>query len=211
MMFRTIKKTLSFFRSTPTRPASKAQSLVEFAIALPVIIMLLAGVVEFGFALNYYLSILDATRYAARQGADWSPYVTGTYTRDEVFYDNVLGESAKFLDPSLTYGGTYQGRRLALDPDIDEVIVTVYSACDGVLTFVGDDHMYGNASTVVSEADIESHLVSGSPAAGILVVEIHYSYEQVLGLPYLAPFVPDPMMLRAFSIMPLRAAEPVCP
>lgn len=207
-MFRMIKRN---FKSTHARPLAKAQSLVEFAIALPVIIILLSGVVEFGFALNYYLSILDATRYAARQGADWTPYITGTFDRDENFYDNVLGETAKFLDPSLTYGGTYQGRRLPLDPAIDEVVVSVYSSCNGSLTLVGDDHMYGNATTVVGEDTIEDHLVSGSPAAGILVVEVHYSYEQVLKLPWLAPFVPDPMMLRAYSIMPLRAAEPECP
>ncbi|MBL8061743.1 MAG: pilus assembly protein [Anaerolineales bacterium] len=210
-MFNIIDKLFSFLRQNRTRLSAKAQSLVEFAIALPVILILLSGVVEFGFALNYYLSILDATRYAARQGADWSPYVAGSYTRDEVFYDNVLGESAKFLDPSLTYGSTYQGRRLALDPDLDEVVVTVYSSCNGVLTLVGNDHMYGNATTVLTEETIEDHLVGGSPAAGILVVEIHYSYEQVLGLPWLQPFVPNPMMLRAYSIMPLRAAEPICP
>lgn len=210
-MFRIIKRNLSFFKSPHTRPVSKAQSLVEFAIALPVIIILLSGVVEFGFALNFYLSILDATRYAARQGADWSPYITGTYDRDENFYDNVLGETAKFLDPSLTYGGSYQGRRLTLDPSIDEVVVSVYESCNGSLTLVGDDHMYGNAATIVGQNTIEDHLVSGSPASGILVVEVHYSYEQVLKLPWLAPFVPDPMMLRAYSIMPLRAAEPACP
>ncbi|HNB35231.1 MAG TPA: TadE/TadG family type IV pilus assembly protein [Anaerolineales bacterium] len=206
-----IKRKLSFLNTKPPRQASKAQSLVEFAITLPVIFILFTGVVEFGFALNFYLSIMDATRYAARQGADWSPYVAGSYTRDETFYDNVLGETAKFLDPSLTYGGTYQGRKLPLDPDLDDVIVSVYASCDGVITLVGNDLMYGNTTTGVSQSTIQSHLVSGSPASGILVVEVYYSYEQVLRLPWLTAFVPDPMMLRAYSIMPLRAAEPECP
>jgi len=35
---------------------------VEVAIAFPIFIMLFSGVVEFGFIINTYLSLLDATR-----------------------------------------------------------------------------------------------------------------------------------------------------
>jgi hypothetical protein len=38
---------------------------------------------------------------------------------------------------------------------------------------------------------------------------VHYNYHQVLKLPWLAPFVPDPMLLRAYTMMPIAAAEPL--
>jgi len=53
----------------------RGQSLVEIAIALPVLLILLSGMVEFGFMLNYYLSLLDATREAARLYSNFDPFL----------------------------------------------------------------------------------------------------------------------------------------
>ena len=65
---------------------SKGQSLVEFAIAFPIVIMLFAGVVEFGFILNYYLSLLDATRESARYSSNLDPFA------DPSFYSVTAGD-----------------------------------------------------------------------------------------------------------------------
>jgi Flp pilus assembly protein TadG len=46
----------------------KGQSLVEFAIILPIILLLLMGIVEFGMMLNSYLTIQNVTREGARLG-----------------------------------------------------------------------------------------------------------------------------------------------
>ena len=46
--------------------------------------------------------------------------------------------------------------------------------------------------------------------AGIVLVEVFYNYEQVLGLPWLA-MLPDPFLLHAYTIMPLSSAEPAAP
>ncbi|KAA3645655.1 MAG: pilus assembly protein [Chloroflexi bacterium] len=48
----------------------KAQSMVEIAIIFPVLLLVLTGLIEFGFMLNDYLTILDAARNAARFSAD---------------------------------------------------------------------------------------------------------------------------------------------
>lgn len=53
----------------------KAQSMVEIAIIFPVLLIVLTGLIEFGFLLNDYLTILDAARNAARFSAD-SNYLT---------------------------------------------------------------------------------------------------------------------------------------
>jgi Flp pilus assembly protein TadG len=46
----------------------KGQSLVEFAILLPLLLLLLMGILEFGLMLNAYLSINNSAREGARLG-----------------------------------------------------------------------------------------------------------------------------------------------
>lgn len=46
----------------------KGQSLVEFAILLPFLLLLLMGILEFGIMLNSYLTINNSAREGARLG-----------------------------------------------------------------------------------------------------------------------------------------------
>jgi Flp pilus assembly protein TadG len=46
----------------------KGQALVEFAIILPIILMLVMGILQFGMMLNSYLAIENAAREGARAG-----------------------------------------------------------------------------------------------------------------------------------------------
>jgi Flp pilus assembly protein TadG len=50
-------------------PQTDGQAFVEFAIVLPVLVMLLMGILQFGLAFHNYLSITDATRVGARAAA----------------------------------------------------------------------------------------------------------------------------------------------
>jgi hypothetical protein len=43
---------------------------------------------------------------------------------------------------------------------------------------------------------------------GFVAVEVYYCYSQVLGLPLLTDFVPNPVQIHAYTIMPLPAAQP---
>ena len=47
----------------------RGQSVVEFALILPVIMFLLLGMIEMGFAINHNSSMVTATRQGARVGA----------------------------------------------------------------------------------------------------------------------------------------------
>ena len=58
---------------------SKAQSLVEFALVLPVLLLLIFGVIEFGRLMQAYLAIENGARFALRMA------VTGDY--DPAFCD----------------------------------------------------------------------------------------------------------------------------
>jgi hypothetical protein len=52
------------------RPGERGQGLVEFALVVPVFMLLLLGMLEFGFAFNHQLTLGYATREGARIGAD---------------------------------------------------------------------------------------------------------------------------------------------
>jgi Flp pilus assembly protein TadG len=49
--------------------AEGGQALVEFAIVLPVLLLLLLGIVQFGTIFRDYIALTDATRVGARQAS----------------------------------------------------------------------------------------------------------------------------------------------
>jgi hypothetical protein len=189
---------------------SRAQSLVEFAITLPILLLLFSGLVEFGFALNYYLSLLDATRESARYYSNFNPFLPDG-TDDVAFYRGAAEEAYANLDPTAR-NPSYQGRTIVLDPTADEVLVTVFSWSNdpsiGITRYPtsGPYALFGSATTSkFTEAMIEAQFPTGSPNAGLLLVEVHYHYNPILT----RLFLREPLLLRAHTIMPLSAAEPV--
>ena len=65
-----IKNTLKHFRRDP------AQSMVEFAIALPILLLLVFGIIEFGRLLQAWLALENGARFGVRYA------VTGNYNFD---------------------------------------------------------------------------------------------------------------------------------
>jgi Flp pilus assembly protein TadG len=49
--------------------SQKGQSLTEFALALPILALLLFAVIQFGITFNNYVTLTDATRAGARKAA----------------------------------------------------------------------------------------------------------------------------------------------
>ena len=62
--------------------SEQGQSLTEFALALPVLALLLFAVIQFGIAFNNYVTLTDATRAGARKAAvsGKAPNPSGTCT-----------------------------------------------------------------------------------------------------------------------------------
>jgi hypothetical protein len=214
-----MKKIIQLIQSGKSRHAgqrrkTRAQSLVEFAITLPVLILLFSGLVEFGFALNFYLSLLDATREAARFASNWDPFVrdaNGNIIGDDIgFYDDAITRTVEYLDP-LIEDSNYRGRRIILDPATDDILVTVFAWTDagGVVRYPGSGTVTLNhvRTSRFTNDDIASHFEAGSPNAGLVLVEVHYNYRQRLAIPFLTEFVPNPFLLRAYTIMPLSAIQ----
>jgi hypothetical protein len=41
-----------------------------------------------------------------------------------------------------------------------------------------------------------------------VIVEVFYEHELALNLPIISDVIPDPIQIRAYSVMPVSAAEP---
>lgn len=54
-------------RRTIELGSEKGQSLTEFALALPIFVLLLFAVIQFGIVFNNYVTLTDATRAGARK------------------------------------------------------------------------------------------------------------------------------------------------
>jgi Flp pilus assembly protein TadG len=54
--------------STGRAPASRGQSLVEFALVMMPLFVILLGIIQFGFIFNAYVTITNASREGARLG-----------------------------------------------------------------------------------------------------------------------------------------------
>ncbi len=70
-----IRSVPSRLRAFLTRDGKKSlgQSFVEFAILLPLLLMMLSGLIEFGFMLNTYLDLINSAREVARYLANDDP------------------------------------------------------------------------------------------------------------------------------------------
>jgi hypothetical protein len=193
------------------RKKAFGQSLVEFTVLLPILLMMLSGLIEFGFLLNYYLDLVDAAREAARFAADDDPLIRGgpfDGDTDDTFY-NLAQKMA--LD-SINIGS---GGQITLDTaNNDDIVISTFSVMNGVIDRRFPDgsptglSYAGNQSSKFTNAMINSKLDPGAPNAGIVLIEIYFEYHMILGLPWIKMFVSDPIMLHAYSIMPNSATEP---
>lgn len=246
---------------SPDRRKSLGQSLVEVAITLPLLLIMLSGLIEFGFALNQFLDILDAAREGARFGSDGDPILRASCLdgddddQDKSVSDcppNPLGanslpddtlDCAQTTDYYMQVACVAQNSlttTLTLDPQSDDIIISIYRVYKDPTPVDGDDsgiigqlpdysrdpdltahdpistsarihgqwRLYGNHTSVFSLADVQTRLDSQAPGAGVLIVEVYYDYHHILGLPWITAFVPNPLTLHSFTIIPVPAVEP---
>ena len=199
------EKLKNFFRKKTKTQKTKGQSLVEFTLTLPVLLILLSGLTEFGFMLNYYLSLVDASREVARTFSNFDPIANAA-----TFYTSAGDAVILALEPQVAEDTS---RKIDIDAaNGDDIVVSAYSISGGSATLLdapggGEYHWSNNQVSRLPAAEIDSRLISTAPNTGVIVVEVFYHYDQVLGLPWLE-MLPDPFLLPAYTSMPLSAAEP---
>jgi Flp pilus assembly protein TadG len=69
------------FKQMTTRKKSKAQAMVEFALVLPLLLLILYGLLESGRLLFIYSAVTSAAREAARYGSATGLNEAGTFAR----------------------------------------------------------------------------------------------------------------------------------
>lgn len=187
----------------------KAQSLIELTLVLSVLLLLLTAMVEFGVLLNRYIDVQDAARTAAREASVADPIADAALFFNPTHgVPSIVVNSLKpiELNTACPRPGTPAD---GLDNPCDDIVISVYSVRSGS-TPVRLYHVsvYGSRSSNFTPAQIAGRLDSGAPNTGLVVIEIFYSYPQMLKLPFVTAIVSDPIPLHVFSIMPLSAAEP---
>jgi hypothetical protein len=182
----------------------KAQSFVEFAIFLPIFLIMITGLTEFGFFLNQYLNVMDGPREGARWAADNNPLT------DANFYNYTAAKAF------------YSTQPFRIDTHRDDIVISVFSVTTdqgtGVSTVTSrypspsGFSYYSHYTSRFTNAKIESLLNTGStnipPNTGVVLVEIFYNYSQLLKLPWITVFIPDPILMYTYTVMPCPAAEP---
>lgn len=260
----------------PAQRAARAQSFVELALIIPVLILMLLGMMEVVIFIGRYLDILDMTREAARfaslrdyevlgylPSADCRPKVTlddghgGTIDVEPPFHfyfqtscifsppqgsPNCTGPN----DPWCNGVNSY----VRFNPATDDIVISVYT-----IEFRGTGHIVSNTwpqpdaqadngverngywaysdndsdtahnnnwkydcqgnltrTTPHVDYNVVNDALSRGPLArgnkGYVAVEFYYCYDQVLALPVVTEFVPNPVRIHAYTLMPLPSAAP---
>jgi len=196
----------------------RGQSLVELALLFPVLLIVLSGLMEFGFLLNDYLSLMDAARNAARFSSD-SLYTSSDSETDCTLTQDFFRQTSCAVIQELSR----EQPNIAVDTtEHDDIVISVFSVKKGTGVVQRYPTAYGQAgwsyaldstgtrerSSSFGNTDVDGRLDPNAPNTGLLLVEIYYSYEQKLALPWITAFVADPLILHAYTFMPLVSAEP---
>jgi hypothetical protein len=179
--------------------------MVEFLIMLPILLIMMSGLIEFGFMLNYYLDLIDAARDGARFASNVDPLLPDDGINDcgntTYFYRLVPCVVNQALNP-----------QLALDPTRDDLVISSFSVAGGVVTarFPDSDgwSLTGNHVSRFTSAQVQAMLDPLAPNTGVVLVEIFWNYDMILALPWITAFVHDPVLLHAYTIMPNTYVEP---
>lgn len=207
---------------------SRGQSLVEFTVLLPVLLIMISGLIEFGIMLNYYLDVIDAAREAARFASDADPIRDpndGSYLDpNPAFYYNVQTLAMESLRaasdnridwPQLKsmYGATF------CNYVPGDIVISAFGIRNNAGFPVVDKRfpngsgdnglsMCNHYTSKITSAQVQSRLEAAAPTSGLVLVEVFFDYDQVLALPWITAFVPNPIRLHAYTIMPNSSVEP---
>ncbi|MBC8333207.1 MAG: pilus assembly protein [Anaerolineae bacterium] len=218
------------------RKHDSGQSFIELALVIPLLLMLIAGLVEVGFFIHSYLTLLDLTREAARFASLRDPFTlnaaSGTLP-DAACADAPLLHY--YFDTACIILDTSFNPFVPLDTNLDDIAISVLTVSgnivsnrwpadsDGVWSLSTASDGWGGSESWTKDCDgavinttpyftnteVQSMFQTGAPTnKGIVIVEVYYCYHHVLNLPILSDYVDNPLRMHAYSIMPAFEAIP---
>jgi hypothetical protein len=172
-------------RRVKKREKSKGQSIVEFALVLPITLLIVFGVIEFGYFLFVYSSVNTASRDAARYGIavgegdtantlryyDCAGIIAagtriGKYagileSEFTIRYDHGPGTSNIYPDPACTTLASYGGDDLIEFGD--RIVVTVAHPYEPLITYMGLDLGSFTMTSISSRSIVKGAQILLSP------------------------------------------------
>jgi hypothetical protein len=118
------------------RKTEKGQSFLELTLVVVFLMIFVAGVIEFGFLLNNYLNLVDASREAVRYSSDFDPFLPGCEDHSD----------PSCRDPNF-FTQTYQLTQDVLAPVVldatkgDDVVISFFSVGSGIYIRYPDDRV----------------------------------------------------------------------
>jgi hypothetical protein len=190
---RTEKKTERKQRQT----LPKGQSLVEFVLIAPVLLVLIAGVVEIGAVLNTKLTVVNSAREGARFG------VVGASDEDissstQMATSNLFNYQDENANIYVIHAKTGDDARIDSSCPADRDDAESYWCVEHT---IGDGP---DAPDFVTREQVEAELNrADTDALGVAVV---YDHKALLGLPVLANLV-DEIPANAFTLMRVESGN----
>lgn len=177
-----------------TKPLARGQSLLEFALALPALLILFLGLIELAMAMRAQLVLTNANREAARYASH------GAFTDEQVAQRAVVSFAGQ-LPIALSGADANTGIIIsrfhiptgAANPTYDTPYVT------GTLTYTNRS---GNVIQTPSKLEPESYAqqlkaqnAKFLTTNDIVIVETYYHHYQVLHAPLIEWVFPEPIIL----------------
>ncbi len=187
--------------------SKRGQSLVEMAIMLPILLIILVGIVELGFALANQMTVTTAAREGARYGARFGP------TNDTAVNDAIL-KVVTNTTSSL----------FSMDQAHADVIV-IRAKTDGSgnigssTDFNADSYWVQDVlqdspnigGNIVTPAQIAQDL-EHEPNLAVIIVQSFYDHRSVMGIPLVA-VLSDRIPIGTYTVMriePSQVQAPCC-
>jgi hypothetical protein len=147
---------------------TRGQSLVEMALAFPLLLIIIAGIVEVGHTLNTYLVVANATREGTRYGV-----TVGQDDYDDQTITNIIVETMKHKQMEVS------------DENTCIWLVRLETDGSGGITTWDERHVYGFDCALPDDLhdDLESEL---GPDTKALVSWTYYEQEAMLPIPFLS-------------------------
>jgi hypothetical protein len=213
--------------------AGRGQSFVELSVLVLVLMLLLAGVAEYGVLLNRYLNLLDGAREAARYNANFNPFCPATST-------DPLCPAGQVI-PNYYAATACEVKNVLLPIKLDrargdDIVISFFTVEGGAITgrYPTEDGEDGwswaghggwtdepqcimggtsarNHVSKQSSSFILSRMDPTAPDVSVSLVEIFYNYPQTLKLPVFEQVVPDPIPVYTYAIMPIKNVTPPTP
>ncbi len=205
---------------------SPGQSFVELSLVVLFLMLLVAGIAEYGVLLNRYLNLLDATREAARYTANYNPFCPANstdpscppYTVTPTYYVSTACEVKNVLLP------------LHLDMARgDDIVISFFTVTNGAISgryplsdgesgwswsahggWSDESHCVlagsgtRNHVSQQTSAFILSRMDPSAPDVSVALVEVFYNYPQTLKMPVFEQLIPDPIPVYSYAIMPIK-------